>query len=133
MLAWERESDSSLVLCAGIPTSWLAGGGVNVKGLETRWGTVAYVLRPEADHLLLTLDTSNLRTPPGGIEFAPPVPPRGSSAWLGAPAVRVGQELVKLDSGDGRYRWRPRKRDDTPPRSLEWGFRLPANIMSDPR
>jgi len=61
------------------------------------------------------------------------VPPRGSNAWLGPPAVRVGQELVKLDSADGRYRWRPRKRADTPPRSLEWGFKLPAKFTSDPR
>ena len=94
---------------------------------------MSYVLRPESDHLLLTLDTSQLRTPPGGIEFAPPVPPRGSSAWLAAPAVRVGQEVVKLDATDGRYRWRPSKRGQKPPSSLEWGFKLPVKIMSDPR
>src|SRR5262249_54645520 len=75
MLDYERGPDSTLVLGAGIRWTWLADGGVSVIGLHTRWGTVAYTLRPEAGHLLLSLDTSALRVPPGGIEFSPPAPP----------------------------------------------------------
>jgi hypothetical protein len=125
MLAYERESDSALVLCAGIPMSWLAGDGVNVKGLQTRWGAVAYTLRRKGDTMRLTLDGSALRVPPGGIEFAPPLPPRGSSAWVGPPATKVGAGFVKLDA-DGRYRWRASTRERTPPPELEWTFKTPA-------
>ena len=132
MLAYERESDSTLVLCAGIPGKWLGGEGVEVKGLQTRWGTVAYVLHRKADVLRLELDSSALRVPPGGIEFAPPVPPPGSEAWRGPPAVQLGSERVRLD-GDGRYRWRPTKRGQPPPPLLEWTFRSPAPAGTDPR
>ncbi len=125
MLAYERESDSTLVLAAGIPAYWLEGGGVRVEGLRTRWGTVSYVLRSEEGHLLLSLDPSALRTPPGGIEFAPPGVARAPSHWAPDPAVRVFGELVRLDAADGRFRWRPLPRASSPPRSIEWGHQLP--------
>jgi hypothetical protein len=129
MLAYERESDSALVLCAGVPETWLQDGGVEVKGLQTRWGTVAYTLKRKGDVLRLTLDSSALRVPPGGIEVAAPIPPRSSSAWIGRPATQVGTGFVKLDA-DGRYRWRPSGSDRTPPPELEWTFKAPA---ADPR
>jgi hypothetical protein len=128
MLAYERESDSALVLCAGVPETWLKDGGVEVKGLQTRWGTVAYTLKRKDDVLRLTLDSSALRVPPGGIEVAAPIPPRSSSAWIGPPATQVGTGFVKLDA-DGRYRWRPSARGKMPPPELEWTFKAPA----DPR
>ena len=132
MLAFERESDSTLVLCAGVPEKWLEGGGVNVNGLVTRWGTVAYTLRRKGDVLRLTLDSSALRVPPGGIEFAPPIPPRGSNAWIGPAATQVGTGFVKLDA-DGRYRWRASGGNRTPPPELEWTFKAPAAGTNDPR
>jgi hypothetical protein len=130
MLAYERESDSTLVLCAGITEKWMAGDGVNVKGLQTRWGTVGFTLRREGDVVRFTFDSSALRVPPGGIEFAPPIPPRGSNAWIGPAATQVGTGFVKLDA-DGRYRWRASARDRTPPPELEWTFKAPA--AGDPR
>jgi hypothetical protein len=132
MLAYERESDSTLVLCAGIPEKWLNESGVNVMGLQTRWGTIAYTLRRKGDSLRLALDSSALRVPPGGIEFVPPIPPRGSSAWIGPPATQVGTRVVKLDA-DGRYRWRASGSDRTPPPELEWTFRSPAAASTAPR
>ena len=125
MLAYERESDSTLVLCAGVPENWLAGEGVSVKGLQTRWGTVVFTLRRKGDAVRLTLDSSALRIPPGGIEIAPPLPPRNSSAWIGPPKTQVGTGFVKLDA-DSRYRWRPSGSNRTPPPELEWTFKAPA-------
>jgi hypothetical protein len=131
MLAYERESDSALVIGAGIPEAWLAGGGVSVNGLHTRWGTLGYVLRKNGERLLLTLDPSGLRTPPGGIEFAPPLPER--NAWSETP-LRVDRDVVRLAADDGRWRWRPTKQAPTPPRSLEWGPAVNrAGMVSDPR
>ena len=132
MLAYERESDSTLVLCAGIPEKWLADGGLEVHGLQTRWGTVAYTLRRKGDVVRLTLESSALRVPPGGIEFTPPLPPRDSDAWVGPAATQVGARVVKLDA-DGRYRWRASGRDRTPPPELEWTFKAPAAGANDPR
>jgi hypothetical protein len=125
MLAYERESDSTLVLCAGIPEKWMAGGGVNVNGLRTRWGTVGFTLRRKGDVVRFTLDSSALRVPPGGIELAPPIPSRGSNAWIGPAATQVGTGFVKLDA-DGRYRWRASGANRTPPPELEWTFKAPA-------
>jgi hypothetical protein len=132
MLAYERESDSALVLCAGVSEKWLGGEGLSVKGLQTRWGTVAYTLRRKGDVLKLALDSSALRVPPGGIDFAVPIPPRGSSAWVGPPATQVGMRIVKLDAS-GRVRWRPSGNDRTPPPELEWTFRSPAAAGANPR
>ncbi|HVE66444.1 MAG TPA: discoidin domain-containing protein, partial [Thermoanaerobaculia bacterium] len=45
LFAYERESDRSLVLAAGIPEGWIsAPGGVGVRGLRTRHGTLEYSL-----------------------------------------------------------------------------------------
>ena len=85
----------------------------------------------KGDVVRLTLDSSGLRVPPGGIEIAPPLPPRGSSAWVGQPATQVGTGFVKLDA-DSRYRWRPSTRDRTPPPELEWTFKAPASTAKAP-
>jgi hypothetical protein len=131
MLAYERESDSTLVLCAGVPEKWLTGDGLSVTGLQTRWGTVAYTLRRKGDIVRLTLDGSALRVPPGGIEIAPPLPPRSSTAWVGSPVTQVGTGFVKLDA-DSRYRWRASARGQAPPPELEWTFKAPASTAKTP-
>jgi hypothetical protein len=73
MLAYEREADSALVIAAGVPPAWIAGPGVVVKGLCTRWGTASYSLRAEGDRVVLTVEDTGLRVPPGGIVFGPKV------------------------------------------------------------
>jgi hypothetical protein len=41
MIAWERESDGTIVIGSGLPEVWLRGtAGVGVKGLVTRWGAL---------------------------------------------------------------------------------------------
>src|SRR5262249_39260602 len=97
MLAYERESDSALVLCAGIPARWLDGRGVELKGLQTRWGTVAYKLTGDGEHVRLALGSSNLRVPPGGIVFAPPVPAAAAAATADGKQVRL--------AGDSSLHW----------------------------
>ena len=52
LFAYERESDGALVLAAGIPEEWLAGGEpVGVAGLWTRWGRLTYRLQREGEKL----------------------------------------------------------------------------------
>ena len=74
MLAYEDESDSSLVIGAGIPEEWTVRGGVIVKGLRTRWGTLSYTLRRGARpwNADLLIEAGGLRVPPGGIRVQAP-------------------------------------------------------------
>jgi hypothetical protein len=124
MLAYERESDGALVLAAGVPREWLEGGGVKLAGLRTRWGTLGYTLRKQGGRVVLALDATGLRTPPGGIEFAPPVDSVAASRWASSAAVRVDGRLAPLERRDGRFHWSPRQPGNRPPRSVEWGASL---------
>jgi hypothetical protein len=124
MLAHERESDGALVLAAGVPADWLAGDGVKVSGLRTRWGTLGYTLRRKQGRVELALDASALRNPPGGIEFAPPVDSVAAARWTRSAAVRADGRLAPLERRDGRFRWTPSQPWSRPPRVLEWGHAL---------
>jgi hypothetical protein len=73
LFAYERESDQSLVLAAGIPEQWLENhAGVGVEHLPTWFGTLNYSLRwVNADTLRLTL-SGDLAMPPGKIVVRAP-------------------------------------------------------------
>ena len=124
MLAYERESDSALVIAAGIPESWLADSGVVVRGLQTRWGTLGYRLTHTRGRVRLELDGDGLRVPPGGIIFQPPGLPVPSKV-LGVVIVH-NATLVHVDDRfertlDPSY-WRlPYSRIARPPHVIVWG------------
>ena len=67
MFAFERESDSTLVLGAGIPESWVAERpGVTVRRLITHYGLLSYTIRNENGNFRVSMQTG-LTMPPGGI------------------------------------------------------------------
>ena len=77
MLAYERESDSSLVIGAGIPVSWvMERPGVTVRRLSTHYGPLSYTIRNEAGRARVSM-SAGLTMPPGGVvvysPFAQPV------------------------------------------------------------
>lgn len=85
MLAYEQERDSSIVLAAGVPAAWVADSGVTVRGLRTRWGPLAYTLRRESagrgrERIVLRIEDSGLRVPPGGLQVPLPPLPAGWDA-----------------------------------------------------
>jgi hypothetical protein len=46
LFAWEREEDGSLVVASGLPPAWLRSpGGVSIRGLRTRWGSLDVSVR----------------------------------------------------------------------------------------
>jgi len=98
MFAYERERDSSLVVAAGVPPEWAADSGVVVRGLRTRWGPLAYTVRRESagrgrERVVLRLEDSGLRVPPGGVRAPlPPLPP----GWDPRPASTVCAAPVTL-------------------------------------
>ena len=77
LFAYERASDQSLVLAAGIPDEWLRGKGVGIAGLRTPYGKLGYRLQRKGDRLQFTIE-SGMTPPPGGLVF--PWPYRGKPA-----------------------------------------------------
>jgi hypothetical protein len=91
LFAYERESDRSLVLAAGVPADWLDGDGIAVQGLRTTYGPLSYRLARGSAGCRLVIDPG-IRIPEGGIvlqwpgpDSPPPVSINGRpSAWEGA-------------------------------------------------
>ncbi|WP_395700887.1 discoidin domain-containing protein [Aquabacterium sp.] len=93
LLAYERESDQSLVIAAGVPAGWL-DEGVAVQGLATPHGLLSYRLKKAAGEVQLDVADSGLRLPPGGLVL--PWPGEGAlppATLDGRPAVWQGREL----------------------------------------
>lgn len=90
LFAFERMVDRSLVLCAGIPRSWLERDGeVGVAGLATYFGTLSYTLRLESDGALRLLVADPIDVPPGGIVIRPPLGGELSGVEVDGVAVEI--------------------------------------------
>ena len=77
MLAFDRESDSTLVLGAGIQEAWVTERpGVTVRRLVTPYGLLSYTIRNENGNARVSMQ-AGLTMPPGGLvvhsPFARPV------------------------------------------------------------
>lgn len=66
MIAYERPSDQALVLAAGVPSPWLANGGISVEKLRTPYGLLDYSLRVENGRGTLRYSLDGV-PPPGGL------------------------------------------------------------------
>jgi len=94
LFAYERESDRTLVLAAGIPAGWLDGAGIAVQGLRTTYGVLSYRIGRNSDGCTISIDPG-IRIPPGGIVFEWPGPEPPESVWInGRPAVWEGGALM---------------------------------------
>ena len=73
MFAYDRASDSALVVGAGIAEQWVREiPGVVVRALGTPYGTIDLDIRAAGDRLTARIGGA-LRIPPGGIAFRSPV------------------------------------------------------------
>lgn len=84
LFAYERGSDESLVIGAGIPEEWLTGHGVRVRGLRTEWGPLDLTMRSDGDVTRILL-AGSLGVPPGG--FAVHIPKGSHRASVNGVAV----------------------------------------------
>lgn len=99
LFAYERTRDQSLVLAAGIPSSWLDGQGIAIEGLRTPYGPLAYTLRRRNGVLQLDVP-GGLRLPPGGLVLPWP--------WANPPAhVRINGKPARIENGELRIRALP--------------------------
>jgi hypothetical protein len=87
MFAYDRASDSALVVGAGIAEKWVRERpGVKVRGLGTPYGPIDFDVRATARSLVAHL-SGELRMPPGGIAFRSPVDRPIASARVNGEAV----------------------------------------------
>jgi hypothetical protein len=97
LFAYEREADEALVLAAGVPAAWLAGGEpIRVRGLPTWWGPLDYELRAEGRRTLRFEIRRGLELPPGGIVLEPPLDGALRSASVNGRAVPPGGGALTL-------------------------------------
>lgn len=103
MFAFERESDSSLVIAAGIPEAWVRESpGVRIRNLSTHYGRLSYTMRASENSVQLHIE--GVRIPPGGLIIRSPL-----------------DKSIKTASVDGRT---------VPSRSTEVIIRkLPASLV----
>lgn len=94
MLAYERESDSSLVIGAGVRDEWVKEDpGIRVSNLSTEYGPINYDMRAIGKVVTINL-RAGLRMPPGGIVvYSPLDQPILSAAVDGVLAEVKGQEV----------------------------------------
>jgi hypothetical protein len=94
MLAYERESDSSLVIGAGVREEWVKEvPGIKVSNLSTEYGPLNYDMQAIGRVVTLNLRTG-IRMPPGGIVvYSPLDQPFLSAAVDGVPAAIRGAEV----------------------------------------
>jgi hypothetical protein len=92
LFAYERETDRSLILAAGLAPEWIEGAGVEVDAMPTLYGRLSYSLR--------RLDSNSLRfTVASGIDaqiiLRPPCKPR-SVIVDGEPVTSIEGDSVAI-------------------------------------
>ena len=94
MLAYERESDSSLVIGAGVRDEWVKEPpGIKVSNLSTEYGPLNYDMSGVGKVVTINL-RSGIRMPPGGIVIYSPLDqPILSAAVDGVPTAVRGAEV----------------------------------------
>lgn len=70
LFAYDRESDHSMVLAAGVQPTWLQGDGIAIRDLRTPYGRLGYTLTAKGNEVTLTL-TQPIH-PPGGLILSLP-------------------------------------------------------------
>jgi hypothetical protein len=103
LFAYEDSNAGRMVLAAGLTPEWLAGPGISVKNLRTRWGSVDLTARLEGD--TLEMDLGGSARPPGG--FAIPWPltgPAGQATIDGSP-VMAHSNVLAVPASATRIRW----------------------------
>ena len=98
MFAYERESDSTLVLGAGILPEWVSTApGVSARDLRTHYGALSYTMRKRESNIRVSI-SEGVRIPPGGIALRPPSERRPRSVLVNDVAVSLsatGEIIVR--------------------------------------
>lgn len=97
LFAFRADGDRSLVLGAGIPEAWLAGGApVGVERLRTPFGELTFRMTSEGGAIRAEIG-AGLRVPPGGLVLRPPGAPPKSATVNGREVPVDGSVVVVRD------------------------------------
>ena len=99
MLVYERGRDSSLVVGAGVPWSWIATEpGLRIRDVGTIYGRMAFTMRAQGDSVEVALE-AGMRVPRGGMVVIPPArrPFRGARL-NGQPAALTREGGVMVNA-----------------------------------
>lgn len=83
LFAYDRASDQSVVVAAGVQPGWLAGEGIAIRDLRTPYGRFGYTLKAKGGKAVLTI--TQPIDPPGGVVLSLP-----------SGEVRVGKGRARL-------------------------------------
>ncbi len=98
MFAFEQESDSSLVIGAGILDSWVReANGASIRRLSTHYGQLSYTMRQVGREIEVRIE-SGLRMPPGGLVIRSPATRSLRGATINGKAVAAGKDEVIVRS-----------------------------------
>ncbi|NTS66753.1 discoidin domain-containing protein [Sphingomonas sp. HHU CXW] len=104
LFAYEDVGKDQLVLAAGLTPEWLAGTGVDVRGLRTRYGTVNLRARTESGRLVATV--SGNAAPPGGLVLTWPFAGKPGIATVNERHVATPNGVLHLPAGAATIIWR---------------------------
>ncbi|WP_081996103.1 hypothetical protein [Croceibacterium mercuriale] len=105
LFAYEDIGAGRVVLAAGLTPVWLAGEGVRITGLRTRWGTVDLTARERDGAFEMTV--SGTAVPPNGLAVPWPLGGTPGTATVnGAPTPANNGTLI-LPAGGSTIRWAP--------------------------
>lgn len=71
LFAYDRASDQSVVVAAGVQPEWLAGEGIAIRDLRTPYGRFGYTLKAKGGKAVLTI--TQPINPPGGVVLSLPL------------------------------------------------------------
>jgi hypothetical protein len=97
MFYFERGADRALVLAAGVPSNWLTGEGIQVNGVRTPYGRLAYTLKRRGKWLVLTL--SGEARPAGGFILHWPLPGDPGLARIDGRSAAFARKELKIPAG----------------------------------
>jgi len=104
LFVYEDVGADRIVLAAGMTRDWLAGSGVAIDGLRTRYGSVNMAARADDDVLHLTL--GGTATPPGGFALAWPLSGTPGRVTIDGRRVTPRQGVLAIPAGARRIEWR---------------------------
>lgn len=107
LFAYEDIGAERLVLAAGLTPEWLAGPGVRVSGLRTRWGTIDLAARTDDGALEMTV--SGTAMPPNGLAVPWPLTGMPGRAVVDGRSVAVSDGVLILPPGSATIRWEARR------------------------
>jgi len=99
MFAFERDSDRSLVVAAGLPAEWVTTGtGLAVKALATHYGTLDYRMDGDAARGVRTSIGGAIRMPEGGIVVHSPLRLSPARAFVNGARAAIADGSIVLRS-----------------------------------